>query len=49
MLSSVCVVLIEEYHLLCSSSRNDGLLATVEAGTVLGTALGTMRTRHVLE
>ena len=29
--SSVCVVLIQEYNLLCSLGENTGLLETVEA------------------
>ena len=42
MLSSVCVVLIQEYNLLCSLSNNTGLLETVEAAEVLGRALAAM-------
>ena len=42
MLSSVCVVLIQEYNLLCSLSNNTGLLKTVEAAEVLGRALTEM-------
>ena len=40
--SSVCVVLIQEYNLLCSLSDNRGLLKTEEAGGKLGDTLGTM-------
>ena len=40
--SSVCVVLIQEYNLLCSLSVNPGLLETEEAGRELGDTLGTM-------
>ena len=36
---SICVVLIQEYNLLCSLSGNKGLLKTVE---VLGSALAPM-------
>ena len=42
MLSSVCVVLIQEYNLLCSLSNSRGLLETVEAAEVLGRALTAM-------
>ena len=41
-LSSVCVVLIQEYNLLCSLSDSTGLLKTVEAAEVLGRALEAM-------
>ena len=48
--SSVCVVLIQEYNLLCSLNYNRGLLETVEAGRELGDTLGTMtRLRYLLE
>ena len=40
--SSICVVLIQEYNLLCSLSGNKGLLKTVEAAEVLGSALAAM-------
>ena len=39
---SICVVLIQEYNLLCSLSGNKGLLKTVEAAEVLGSALAPM-------
>ena len=42
MLSSVCVVLIQKYNLLCSLGGNRGLLETVEAAEVLGHALTAM-------
>ena len=42
MPSSVCVVLIQEYNLLCSLSNNTGLLETVEAAEVLSRALTAM-------
>ena len=39
----VCVVLIQEYNLLCSLNNNNrGLLKTVKAGRKLGDTLGTM-------
>ena len=47
--SSVCVVLIQEYNLLCSLSFNRGLLETVEAGRELGDTLGTMTRLRRLE
>ena len=47
--SSVCVVLIQDYNLLCSLNRNQGLLETVEAGRELGDALGTVTRLHNLE
>ena len=40
--SSVCVVLIQEYNLLCRLRDNPGLLETEEAGGKLGDILGTM-------
>ena len=40
--SSVCVVLIQEYNLLCSLDYNRGLLETEEAGGKLGDTLGSM-------
>ena len=40
--SSVCVVLIQEYNLLCSLGENTGLLKTVEAAEVLGCAVEAM-------
>ena len=40
--SSVCVVLIQEYNLLCSLHSHTGLLETVEAAEVLGRALEAM-------
>ena len=40
--SSVCVVLIKEYNLLCSLNGNKGLLKTVEAAEMLGSALEAM-------
>ena len=40
--SSVCVVLIQEYNLLCRLNWNPGLLETEEAGGELGDTLGTM-------
>ena len=47
--SSVCVVLIQEYNLLCSLKDNRGLLWTEEAGGKLGDSLGTMtRLRELL-
>ena len=39
--SSVCVVLIQEYNLLCSLSSNETLLET--AAEVLGRALTAMK------
>ena len=48
--SSVCVVLIQEYNLLCSLSNNNwGLLETEEAGGKLGDTLGTMTRLRQLE
>ena len=47
--SSVCVVLIQEYNLLCSLSLNRGLLKTEEAGGKLGDTLGTMTRLRELE
>ena len=47
--SSVYVVLIQEYNLLCSLEYNRGSLKTVEAGRELGDTLGTMtRLRRLL-
>ena len=40
--SSVCVVLIQQYNLLCSLSYNEALLETEEAAEVLGRALEAM-------
>ena len=47
--SSVCVVLIQEYNLLCSLGDNRGLLETEEAGGKLGDTLGTMTRLRWLE
>ena len=47
--SSVCVVLIQEYNLLCSLGGNRGLLETVEAAEVLGRALTAMTRLRELE
>ena len=48
--SSVCVVLIQEYNLLCSlNDNNPGLLETVKAGGKLGDTLGTMTRLRWLE
>ena len=47
--SSVCVVLIQEYNLLCSLSNNPGSLETVEARGQLGDSLGTMTRLRQLE
>ena len=46
---SVCVVLIQEYNVLCSLSGNEGLLKTVEAAEALGHALAVMTHFHELE
>ena len=46
--SSVCVVLIQEYNLLCRLTDNRGLLETEEAGGKLGDILGTMTRLRVL-
>ena len=47
--SSVCVVLIQEYNLLCSLNDSEGLLGTEEAGGKLGDTLGTMTRLRELE
>ena len=47
--SSVCVVLIQEYNLLCRLNYNWELLETEEAGGKLGDTLGTMTRLRELE
>ena len=45
----VCVVLIQEYNLLCSLSNNEGLLETVEVAETLGAAVTSVTNLRELE